>query len=81
VTFNEACVALATRTGMAPSDWADFLMCTPDQQAALARAYRDAQWVQSRNTFADVLEVLTVAATVAGAVTGIGSAITALKAL
>jgi hypothetical protein len=81
MTFDEACVALASRTGMDRDSWSDFLNCTPSQQAALAQAYKHCRWAQSRDTLADVLSLLGVAATVAGDLSGVGSAYAVLKAL
>jgi hypothetical protein len=80
-TYDECLVVLATKTGMTPSDWRDFFACEPEQQAAIAKTYADQQWVKNRDTFAEALAVLTVLATVAGAVTGVGSAVAAIKAL
>ena len=81
MTSDEAIVALATTTGLSPAEWQDFLACTPDQQAAIAQTYRDASWVQRRDTFAEVLAILGAAATVAGAVSGLAGAYEALRAL
>lgn len=72
---------LATKTGLSPDEWRDFLNCTPPQQAAIAKSYCDQSWVQSRDVLGDVLAVLGVLATVAGAVTGVSGAIAAIKAL
>ena len=81
MTFEEACVALATKTGMSPTDWSDFLQCTADQQRALVRAYSDMSWTKSRDTLNDVLAVLQVLGTVAGVVSGVGTAISVIAAL
>lgn len=81
MTLDELTATLATKTSLSPGEWADFLSCTPDQQAAIAAAYRDQSWVKAPDTFAEVLAILMVAAQVAGAVAGIGSAATILKAL
>lgn len=78
---DELIVTLATKTRMDPWEWADFIACSPDQQRAIAQAYRDASWVRDRSVFEDVLGVLLTAAQIAGAAAGIASAYTALRAL
>ena len=81
MTFDECVVTLSTKTGLSRDEWADFLSLPPEAQCAAAAAYRGASWVQSRDTLADVMSALLAAAQVAGAIAGIGSGYTALKAL
>ena len=81
MTYEEAIVVLATKTCMTTEAWEDFFVCSPAQQALIAKAYADASWVVQRDTFADVLSVLSVIATIAGDVSGVGSAYSVIKAL
>lgn len=81
MTFDEVCVTCATKTGMTRAEWSDFLQLEPAAQAAVAQAYRDQSWTQDANLFAEILAILIVAGSVAGAVSGIAGAVTALQAL
>lgn len=81
MTYEQALVALATKTGMSPDDWRDFLACSPDQQRALVRAYADQSWVRSPDTFGEVLAILGVIGTIAGVVSGVAGAASAVAAL
>jgi hypothetical protein len=85
VTREECIATIATKTGMSRDDWADYLQLPFPAQQATARTYQNAAWVRDRNVLADVLSVLgtflSVGVTVAGDVTGVASAIVALKAL
>lgn len=72
---------LATLTKMSPGEWADFVACTPEQQALIAQGYRDADWTQSPDTFAKVLAILEIVGTIAGVVGGVAGAAGAVKAL
>lgn len=81
MTYPQLLVILSTKTGMSQDDWHKFFSCTKAQQQAIAQMYKDLVWVQNADVFADVLAVLTIGATIAGAVSGIGSAIEVLKAL
>ncbi len=81
MTHAELLVVLATKTGMTQADWDRFLRCTLPQQQAIAQMYKDASWAQDADVFGEVIAALTVAATIAGAVAGIGTAIQVLRAL
>jgi hypothetical protein len=83
---NEAqCFVELTRlTSWNEQRWSDFLACTREEQTQILQNYKDAIWIQNRDTFADLLNVLTILGTVASAVSGVAgaaSAIAALKAL
>jgi len=79
--FDDALVAVATKTGMTPGEWRDFFSCTPAQQRLVALTYRDADWVRDPDRFAEVVSLLATLTTVAGAVSGVGSAIEVIRAL
>ena len=81
MTYEQAVTTLATKTAMTREDWLDFFSATPAQQAAIAKAYRDASWVKSPDVFADVLAILNVLVTIAGAVSGVSGAVAAVMAL
>ena len=81
MTFEECVAACAVKTGMSREDWQDFLQLPPAAQAATAQTYADQAWVQNPHVLADVIAVLIVAGQVAGAVSGISGAVTALQAL
>ena len=81
MTLDDACVALSTKTHLSPGDWADFLQCSPAQQALIAKTYRDQSWTQSADTLGEVLAILAVIGTVAGVVSGVAGAAGAIAAL
>ena len=81
MTLDEAMVLLCTKTGLSRSEWDDFFALSPAQQELVAKTYVDQQWVQSRGTWSDVLSVIGVIATLAGAVSGVGSAYAVIRAL
>jgi hypothetical protein len=80
---NEAeCFAALTKlTGWNEQRWQDFLACSPEEQAQILQNYKDAIWVQNRDTFADILNVLTILGTIASVVTGAAGAVSAVAAL
>jgi hypothetical protein len=74
-------VELEGLTGYAASDWADFLSCTPEQQRVIVQSFRDADWAKNADTLGKVLAVLTIAATIAGAISGVAGAVSAVQTL
>jgi hypothetical protein len=87
-TVEENLAKLTTLTGLSQQEWTDFMTCTPEQQEFLAKGYAKLEWVKNPDTLTEVIAVLTVLSTIAGAVTGIAGAvggvagaITALEAL
>jgi hypothetical protein len=84
VTSDDYLVQLAQLTTLTAEQWADFLSLSPDDQALAAQGYAACSWVQEPNRFAQVLAILEVVGTIAGVVSGVagaGSAIVALKAV
>lgn len=81
MTYEEAVATLALKTSMSVMEWQDFFAATPVQQAAIAQAYREAEWVKNGNVFADVMAVLNVLATIAGVVSGVSGAVSAVASL
>jgi hypothetical protein len=81
VNFDECCTTCAKITGMDRAEWSDFLSMTPEEQAATAQAYKGMVWQTDSNVLTALLAALIMAGNVAGAVSGIGSAYTVLKAL
>jgi hypothetical protein len=74
-------VELAGLTGISSADWADFLSCSPEQQMAIAQGFRDMNWTTRDDVFGKVLAVLVVAGNIAGAVSGVAGAVSAVQAL
>ncbi len=84
MTLDEVCSTIATKAPVkSPEDWADFFAMPPALQEAEARLVKSAIFERDDGTsvWADMLGFLGVAATVAGDVTGVGSAFTFFKAL
>ena len=80
-TTDEYFAQLTLLTKMNPKEWNDFLTCTPEEQAVIAKGYADMNWVQSPDVFAKVLEILAVIGSIAGVVSGVAGAAGAISAL
>ncbi len=74
-------VVLTTKTGLSADELSDLLACTPDQQAAMVKVYKDQSWVRDPNTLGNIINILETAGAVAGAVAGIWGLAQALRAL
>jgi hypothetical protein len=72
---------VATLTGMSTQELQDFLSMTPAMQLQAVQTYAGADWVKNRDTLADVISVLEVVGTLAGVVSGVAGAVTAVDAL
>lgn len=84
VTVDDYLVLLAGLTTLSVREWSDFLSLAPEDQALAAEAYRACSWVQTPDTFAEVLRILQIVGTIAGVVGGLagaGGAVVALKNL
>jgi hypothetical protein len=80
-TLDEGRAILATRTGMTPAQWDDFWACTRAQQELIVATEEHMQWTQDRDILADAVAVMTVMVTIAGAVSGVGTALEVMRAL
>lgn len=72
---------LETLTGLSAAAWSDVISCTEDEQALILEGFAGQDWVVQTSKLAPVLALLTAAASVAGAVAGIGTAINVLRSL
>lgn len=81
MTAEDYLAELATLTSLSPQEWADFLSCLPEEQALIARGYRDQDWAQRPDTLARVLQILGVIGSIAGVVSGVAGAASAVAAL
>jgi hypothetical protein len=72
---------LVVRTGMTAKEWSDFFACTLEQQRIIVKNYLDEHWVKQTDVYQEVLSILLAMATLAGAVTGIATAGTAIAEL
>lgn len=84
MTPDEVFAAVATRCPfMSRDDWSDFLSLDPDLQAAKARLIKDAVLAQpdGPSVWTWLLSFLGAAGNVAGDVSGIAGAYSALKAI
>ncbi len=77
----QAYAALAEKTGMSREEWADFFKLPESAQLLVAKTYAQAPWVQSRDTWADVVAAIGVIAAIAGAISGVAGAYKAISAL
>ncbi len=81
VTCEELFAQLATLTSMKPEEWKDFCDCTHEEQMIIVDGYKDQSWVKSPDILAKVIEILALIGTIAGTATGVGGAISAIKAI
>lgn len=78
---DDAFAELVTLTGLSAQEWQDVLSLPPVGQQLALRAYRDADWRTSPDTFQKVLDVLGVIGQIAGVVGGVAGAAGAVAAL
>ena len=81
---DELVALLLSEFGMTREDASDFLSCTGPQQQAMARGYRRSAWGQQPDRWALFLAIVNVLVTIAGVVSGLagaGSAVLSLKAV
>lgn len=84
MTYDEICATMAMKAPVkTPPEWQDFFEMPPELQEAEAQLVKTAifQRDDGSSIWADMLGFLGVAATIAGDVTGVGSAFTFFKAL
>src|SRR5271166_6139324 len=74
-------VELAGLTGISPADWADFLSCSAEQQMVIVQGFRDMDWTTRADIFGKVMMILEIAGNIAGAVSGIAGAVSAVQVL
>jgi hypothetical protein len=81
LSSEELMAKLVVRTGMTAREWSDHFACTLEQQRIIAKGYLDAHWVKEASVYQEVLSILLALATIAGAVSGIATAGTAVAEL
>jgi hypothetical protein len=80
-TSEELFAELSTLTSMSWGEWNDFLACDHDQQTLIVQGYRDMTWAKSPDTLAQVISILSIIGTLAGVVTGVAGAASAVATL
>lgn len=81
MTPDEALTVIVKTTGMSREELSDFLACSPADQALLARSYADQDWAKQGSAWTTVIAAFEVLATVAGVVSGVAGAASAVVAL
>lgn len=81
MTVEDLVAQLSGLTGLTAAEWRDFLAMSPEAQAAALLLYQDADWVRSKDTLQQVLDILGVIGTLAGVVSGVAGAAGAVAAL
>lgn len=83
VTFDDVCQTMAAKSGAkTPEEWSDFFAMPVELQEVEAKLFRDAVWAkEGPSAWTSILTDLGIAVTVLGDVSGIGSALVALRSV
>lgn len=79
--LDDCLCELTALTDLSVDEWNDFLALPPEGQRLIADGYKGMSWTQSPDILSRVLSVLTLVGNLAGAVSGVGGAIAAIKSL
>jgi hypothetical protein len=81
VTLDGHFAELATLTGRPADKWRDILTLPPVARAQALLDYKDDVWVQSPTIWPQVINIVTIIGTFAGAISGLAGAAGAVAAL
>ena len=81
MTPDDAIAAIVTMTGASPRELEDLRALPPDMLDLALENYRAQDWAKPGNAWPTFLQLLVVAGVIAGTVTGVAGAVSAIQGL